>query len=217
MRLHRLLLIAVLFLTCGVTTTYAQFGYGEPSRTFEITPFGGTRFGGAIDLNSGPFSQLNIKSTWDYGIMGDVTIFPNVEAEFMWNRQPTQLTGIDFTTGVPSPVGNATLDMYQWGLNVGLRNAQAKLVPFVAFGLGFTHYGTNFPTGFSNGFAYSIGGGVKYFFTQHWGARLDVRYSPSRTTTSTGTVCDFLGECFEVPVNNYAHQGQANLGLIFRF
>jgi hypothetical protein len=47
--------------------------------------------------------------------------------------------------------------------------------------------------------------------------RAEMRWSPSRTTSSQTRFCDpFLG-CFETSINNHAEQGQANIGLEFRF
>lgn len=222
MRLQRMAWIGLLALLGGASSARAQYDFGYSHRNVEITPFGGSRFGGVIDLNPSPtntFDYLRIKSTWDYGVMGDVDIWPGMQAEFMWNREPSQLDAHNFSNGTFSPAGDATLDMYQWGILVGLRPPEAKLVPFFVGSLGFTHYSAKQVTlGFSNGFSYSIGGGVKYFFAKHVGLRLDVRYSPSRTTNSTGEVCDpFLGFCYPATLPNYAHQGQANLGVIFRF
>lgn len=220
MRLSKLFLVPFLFLTFGVSSAYAQYNIGFSQRNIEITPFGGSRFGGVINLPSGNlYDYLKIKSTWNYGVLGDVDIWPGFQFEFMWNREPTQLSAHDASTGLFSPAGNATLDMYQWGLLVALRDPDAKLVPFIAGGLGFTHYGTNqVELGFSNRFSYNIGGGVKYFFSRHFGLRLEARYSPSRTTYSNGVICDpFYGYCYNGTIANYARQGQANLGLIYRF
>ena len=206
----------------SASSARAQYDFGYSHRNIEITPFGGSRFGGVIDLNpspTNPYDYLTIKSTWDYGVMGDVDIYPNVQAEFMWNRQPTEFGAHNFVNGVVLPAGDATLDMYQWSFLVALRAPEAKVVPYMVAGLGFTHYSADQVTlGFSNGFAYNIGGGVKYFFAKHVGLRLDVRYSPSRTTHSTGTVCDpYIGYCYPATFANHARQGQANLGLVFRF
>jgi len=187
----------------------------------EITPFGGSRFGGAIDLNSGPFSQLNIRSSWDYGAWLDVRLVPGLEAEFMWNHQPTVLAGVSFLTGGSSRVGEANLNFYHWGLDFPILPSGSKLQPYFAFGLGFTHFSTNSSARdvlpFENRFSFNIGGGVKYFVVRNFGFRLDVRYSPTHTTSSLGLFCDPFFGCYTAEVANYAHQGAANLGLIFRF
>jgi len=45
----------------------------------------------------------------------------------------------------------------------------------------------------------------------------DLRYSPTQTTSSLGLFCDPFFGCYTAEVHNYAHQGEANVGLIFRF
>jgi opacity protein-like surface antigen len=215
MFLRQAISLAIIFLSCGVSSAFAQYGYSH--RNIEITPFGGSRFGGVIDLNTTPIDFLTIKSTWDYGVMGDVDVWPNVQAEFMWNRQPTRLGAHNIDTGQVSPVGDATLDMYQWSILFALRQPEAKLKPYFVSGLGFTHFDTNNALNFNYRFSYNFGGGVKYFFSRHVGLRLEARYSPSRTTSSNVLICDPFFGCFPARVANYARQGQANLGLIVRF
>jgi opacity protein-like surface antigen len=217
MRLRSLFLFATVLLLCSATTASAQYYWSERYH-IEITPFGGSRFGGIVQLNPNPsnINYFTIKSTWDYGVMGDFTLFPNLQAEFMWNRQPTELGAHNFFTGITTEAGNATLDMYQFSLLYEFLPPEARFKPFIVTGLGFTHFSTNGTLSFDNSFSYNVGGGVKYFFTRHLGVRLEARYSPSQTTTSNAVFCGPFG-CFAGTVSNYAHQGQANLGVILRF
>jgi hypothetical protein len=219
MRLRNLPLLAILFVL-GASAAQAQWSSSDTGgRGIEITPFGGSRFGGVIDTNPGPTSTIDylaIRSTWDYGGWLDVDLVPRLQAEFMWNRQPTVLGAHDFTTDTTSRVGQANLDMYQFGLLVDILHPESRIQPYIAGGLGFTNWDTHGLLPFNNTFAYNIGGGVKLFFNRHIGLRFDARYSPTRTTESDEEFCDFFG-CGLVAVPNYAHQGQANLGVIFRF
>jgi opacity protein-like surface antigen len=213
------ILCGVTFLVVCATSTGAQeLGIEEWTHAVEITPFGGSRFGGAIDLNTGPYSQLSIRSSWDYGAWLDVSLIPHLQAEFMWGQQPTVLDGISFRTGASSRVGEANLNFYQWGVDVPVLRPDARIQPYFAGGLGFTHFSTNSSVvlPFENPFSFNIGGGVKYFVLRNFGFRFDVRYSPTRTTSSAGIFCNPFG-CYYAEVPNYAHQGEANVGLIFRF
>jgi opacity protein-like surface antigen len=188
-------------------------------RQFEITPFGGARFGGNIDFsqqNNAPNDSLNIASSEDYGVMAGVSFWTNFEGEFMWNRQPTELRVPGFA-GPTGFVSNMNFDMYQFDGLYQFRDPEAKLRPFIVAGLGFSHYGGQDVLGFSNRFAYNVGGGVKYFFTPHVGVRAEVRLSPSLTTQGYGTYCSPYYGCYTATVSNQAYQGQANLGIVFRF
>jgi hypothetical protein len=219
------LILAAVFLGyfgfAGVSNANAQSysSWDSFQRGIEITPFGGTRFGGTINTEntSNSVDYLTIKTSFDYGVMADVDLWQNLQAEFMWNRQPTVLGAHDSTTGATTSIGDATLDMYQWGLLYEFRSSEKKLRPFIVGGLGFTDYETNSLLPFGDKFAYNIGGGVKYFFAKHVGVRLDVRYSPSRSTSGTAVFFDPFFGPYEAQVNNYARQGQANVGVILRF
>jgi opacity protein-like surface antigen len=220
-----LAILSVAFLTFGASSAHAQWsssgGYagGFWNRGVEITPFGGTRFGGVIDVNSSSPSNvdyLTIRSGWDYGAMLDVDLFPHGQAEFMWNQQPTVISEHFFGDG-QSRLSEASLSTYQWSFLFSFLQPGAKFQPYAVAGLGFTSYHTNGVIDLGNEFAYNVGGGVKYFFTPHFGLRLEARYSPSRTTQGYGQYCDPFYGCYTAVVNNYAHQGQANLGVIFRF
>jgi opacity protein-like surface antigen len=217
--------LAILFLTLGASSAHAQWssssssGFGLWNRGIEITPFGGTRFGGVIDANSTQVSNvdyLTIRSGWDYGAMLDVDLFPHAQAEFMWNQQPTVL-GAHIPGSGSTRIGEASLSMFQWSILYQFLQPGSKLQPYAVAGLGFTSYNTNGIIDLGNEFAWNVGGGVKYFFNPHIGVRLEARYSPSRTTQGYGQYCDPFYGCYTALVNNYAHQGQANLGVIFRF
>lgn len=216
MRLRNVALLAILF-ALGASAVQAQ--WNSDQRGFEITPFGGSRFGGTIDVSPGGSSTVDyvaIRSTWDYGAMLDVDLVPRLQAEFMWNHQPTVLGAHDFTTGAITRVGQANLDMYQWGILADILRPESKIQPYIAGGLGFTNWDSHGLLPLNNTFSYNIGGGVKYFFNRYIGLRLDARYSPSRTISSNQGFCDFFG-CFVERVPNYAEQGQANIGVIIRF
>jgi opacity protein-like surface antigen len=218
-------LIVVLFaFALGAATTF-----GQAQHEFEVTPFGGVRFGGRIQFspaatytnNSGAtqtVDYIGIKSSFDYGVYADYSIWPSFQAEFMWNRQPTELRAHDAVFGGLTDIGSANLDMYQWGILWEMRGEPAKIRPEVGFGLGFTHFGTyGVLPDMNYRFAYNVGGGVKYEFSRHVGLRFDVRYSPTHTTQQSGYAYDPYYGTVPVTVTNKAHQGQANLGVIFKF
>lgn len=225
MRFLKLVPAAALFfggLFAAAPSAFAQyhFGYSQP-RHVEITGFYGGRFFGKIDLpnTTGPYDYLKIDNNYDYGLMGDVDLFGPLQAEFMWSRQPTSLEGHDYLNGVLSPAGSVTLDNYQWSLIYQLGDSSAKFRPYFGGGVGFTHWGTgpNVQLPFSNTVGFNLGGGVKYFFAQHIGARIDFRWLPTRTTSQVGTFYDPFYGYYQANVNNYAQQIQLNAGLIFRF
>lgn len=207
-----------LFLLCAASVVQAQ-------HQFEITPFVGSRFGGNIDVSqqgNPNVDYLKIKSSIDYGIMGGVTFWDNFEGEFMWNRQPTSLTAHNPTSDVFTYVSSMNFDMYQFDVLYHFLSTESKLRPFVVAGLGFSHYGVpsvggQSVLGFDNRFAYNLGGGVKYFLSPHWGLRMELRWSPSHTTSGESVYCDPVFGCAPTSSANKAQQGQVNAGIIYRF
>jgi opacity protein-like surface antigen len=197
----------------------------QAQREFEITPFAGTRFGGYIDLSqqgNPNVDSLKINSSVNYGIMGDVTFWQNFQGEFMWNRQPTSLSSHNPNDNTYAFLSNMNLDMYQFDVLYQFLSPDSKLRPFVVGGLGFSHFGVQSVAGqsvlpFSTRFAYNIGGGVKYFLSNHWGLRAEIRWSPTNTTQGLATYCDPYFGCAPTTVTNKAEQGQANVGVIYRF
>jgi hypothetical protein len=187
----------------------------------EITPFAGYKFGGQIDIPTGTSSAVDylpIKSSYDYGLDAAYSIWPNFQAEFMWDHQPTNINEHFPANDSQTFLTSSDIDMFQFDVVYNLKPPDARLKPFIAAGLGFTHWrpSSALPVP-SNTFSYNIGGGVKYFFSPHVGLRLDVRWLPSRTTQQLGEACDFYGFCGPTPVSAHAEQGAVNGGIIFRF
>jgi len=196
----------------GFTSGYKLF---EPK--YEFSLFVGARFGGNIAINTPNVDYLPIDSSLNWGFNAGARLVPHVFAEFMWNRQTTTLSAHDIPSNTIVPLtNNAHLDMYQGSLLYEIW-ARSKLRPFVVGGVGFTHFDSHGILSFSNRFSYNLGGGVKYLLAPQVALRAEMRWSPSRTTSSNTTFCDpFLG-CFVTRVSNHAQQGQANIGIEFRF
>ena len=112
---------------------------------------------------------------------------------------------------------NAHLDLYQFSLLYEFPTTNSQLLPFVVAGIGDEHFDSHGILSFSDRFAYNLGGGVKYLLTPQIALRGEMRWSPSRTTSSSTRFCDPSLGCFTTPITNHAQQGQANIGVEFRF
>lgn len=220
--LMRKILVLVFILSCGASCALAQESFAQK---IELTPFGGTRFGGKInatDSANPAVDYLAIKSSVDYGALFDYTIWDNFQAEVMWVRQPTDLREHDSSNDtLGPPVTTTKLDSFTFGAAYSFKPVEAKLKPFIAGGLGFTNFtNTDNPNnvflGFHNRFTYNIGGGFKYYFSKYVGLRFDLRYAPTRTLPQNVLECGAFG-CFQAVQTAHANQGEANLGVIFRF
>lgn len=192
-----------------------KFNRFEPK--YEFSLFLGSRFGGNIALNTPDVDYLKINPSLNWGVNAGARVAPHLFGEFMWNRQTTTLSAHDIPTNQLVPLTNhAHLDMYQGSLLYEIW-ASSRIRPFVVGGIGVTHFDSKGILSFDNRFSYNLGGGVKYLFAPPLALRAELRWSPSRTTSSSTVFCDpFLG-CFTTSVSSHAEQWQANIGIEFRF
>lgn len=204
--LGRKLIVILFLIVCSGSIASAQSKY-------EIAPFFGGKVGGRILLNSQFFDYDKIKSSGDFGILFDYSLWDNFQTEFMWNRQPTTISRHDPSNNTFTTVGNTNMDMYHFGIVYEFRSPEAKIKPFAAAGLGWTHFGNGDSiVGFSNRYSYNLGGGIKYFPARHFGFRLDIRYLATRTIPQQSVQNGFI-----ITTSAHAKQGEANAGLVFRF
>lgn len=220
----RKLLVLVFILSCGATCAMAQDTYADK---FEVTPFGGSKFGGKINIAGYDANQyvenLYIKSSIDYGVIADYSIWDSFAVEFMMVRQPTTYSEQNYITTPPTttPIINGTLSTYTFGGAYTFRTS-SNIRPFVAGGVGWTNFGNinsdpgELYLGFNNKVAFNLGGGVKYYFSKYLGLRFDLRWMASHTTPNESESCEY-GYCGTYSGSYKANQGEANLGLILHF
>ncbi|MGB6482725.1 MAG: hypothetical protein WBE86_04480 [Candidatus Acidiferrales bacterium] len=225
----RKFLVLVFIFACGASCALAQDSFADK---FEVTPFAGYKFGGKINVygyvnpNDPDFENIEnayVKSNFDYGAFADYNIWSSFAAEFMVVRQPTTYSLQDYTVTPPANdfLAKGTLSTYTFGGAFTFRS-DSKLRPFVSGGLGWTNFGgldsnpDELYVGFNNKLAFDLGGGVKYYFGNHFGLRFDMRWVGSRTTPSVSEYESIYGP-EEYSSNYRMNQGSANLGLILKF
>ena len=208
--MKRVLLSLLFFMAIAAPSARAQ-------HEFEITPFGGARFGGVIDVNTSSVDYLPIKSSWNYGVIADYTLWPCIQAEFEFNHQPTSIEQHIIQDDATVHLSSADIDVYELGLNVSLRETDAKFQPFLAGGVGVTNFNAHGELPFGVRFSYNLGVGAKYFFSRHFGIRAEARWSPFRATTGSGVFYDRSFGPEVITASSYAEQGQANVGIVLRF
>ena len=216
--------MSLLFVACAASSANAQWSSTEPHRNFEITPFGGSRFGGVINTSSGGSSvidDLTIKSTWDYGIIGDIDLLPNSlprPSGRVYVEPGAYHAGAhNSLTGLTSPLGKLELNNYQWGVDYNFGSRTSKLQPFVVGGMGFTHFSSGGELPFQNKLSFNLGRRREVFRRPSCGRALRRALGAFAHYLAGSTFFDPFFGFFQANVNNYAEQFQANLGLIFRF
>lgn len=185
---------------------------------FEVQPFVGYKWGGStpVGSNADLIQNITFDSSIAYGVTATFNATPHLGLEFLWNRQPTNAVG-KLPGGLNFPqTTSVNLDQFQGNFVFTFREREARLRPFVLVGFGATDIsGRN--AGVTK-FSYALGGGVKYFVSEHVGVRLQIRYAPTYLySTSAGVWCNWYGFCFSVPNDHYLNQGDVTGGLILRF
>lgn len=143
---------------------------------FELTPTASYNFGGTINGGSADIFDFDLEAedSEAFGITFDIPLAPWVQLEFLASRQSTSL---EFDGGLFQP-GHEFADfdvsyyqvggLFQWG--------SGQIQPFVVMSFGITELEPDIPQATSETrFSGSFGGGVKIFFSEHVGVRLEGR------------------------------------------
>ncbi len=115
------------------------------------------------------------------------------------------------------------LNTNQYDVNMlyhfGTRESKAR--PYFLFGMGATKFqphSDQFDISSVSKFNLGFGGGVKAYFTDHFGIRGELRYTPTYlSTTADGIFCIEGNGCYVDEAQNWLNQLDFTVGTIFRF
>lgn len=151
----------------------------------EITPYAGYHIGGSFEDNTTGFS-LDAKEGGVYGVIFDLADTPETQYELFYAFQRTQVTG-GGTFG-----GNTLFDLDVHYLHIGgtYMFEGAKVRPYIAGGLGATHFAPD-GDGMSSKtyFSISLGGGAKIPISGRVALRLEGRGFMTILPDSTSIFC----------------------------
>ena len=208
---NRVALAAFVLLLLCAKNTQAQ------GHKFEITPFAGYETSGSYPATTSfTVDRLRANGNVSFGTFVNYSLTAYFEPEFLWTHNPSSFSQRDAATGIYSKAFNSQIDQFQFGGSFLFRNPEARLRPYFGAGLGFTHDGNSGGNPNRTAFAYSFGGGAKYYATKHLGFRFDARYMPTNGSSSPGVVCDTFGFCYSATIHNYLNRGNFSVGIILR-
>jgi opacity protein-like surface antigen len=200
---------------------------GSPARAqfapdkWEVTPFVGYETSGSFPLNASPsgvfVNDLRVDGAISFGTFLGYSLSPNLQAEFMWDRNPTSYSAQPLPHAPYFKAYDSTVDQYQFGFLYALFGEDHKLRPYVAGSLGFTHEFNSGGNPSRTDFSYTLGGGVKYDLSRHVALRGDARYMPTYANSSQELFCDPFFGCYTAHVSNYQHRGNFVAGIALRF
>jgi len=177
------------------------------AREFEITPFIGYQFGGDVSTYyQNQYQDVSVNSSENWGVVLSLGLSEMTQLELLYNTQDTTADAKRFEDSL-----GLNIDYWQLSLLWGF-NPDAQINPYVVFGIGGTWLR---PDGFSSTskFSGNIGGGVKIFFSDHVGLRLEGRFYGTYINSTT-SYCDPYW-CYGY--NNSLYQFDVSAGLIIRF
>jgi len=208
----KVLLVAA-WITILVGTASAQ--------SFEITPFVGGQTNGGLDLSTTRFRRIEVGNGLSYGVSAGYLLGDHYGLEFMWNHNESDTVAEPLGGGNDVKVFGLSTNQYLGNFIFHVTDRESAMRPFVLIGLGATHLSTDRSVVSSTTrFAAALGGGVKFNFSRHFGARAQAKWSPTYITTTNngGYWCDpFWGGCWLVGNDHYLHEFDLNAGLTFRF
>ncbi len=199
-------------------------------KRFEFQPFGGFTVSGGIPLTAddgNTHGSIPVNSSYNVGATFGVNFNVLDAVEGYWRRQFTE-GGLPSEIVVPVSSGNLTpfdlkIDQYHLNFLHHYMLSDPRAFPYVIAGVGATTYYAN-----SNGqrdslsrFSFSLGGGIKYFLTNHVGFRGEARWAPTLLSASDSAFwCSIGGAGANCVVHlKTTLQNQLDLtgGVVFRF
>jgi len=181
---------------------------------FEITPTFSYNFGGTIDAEDSVLFDFDLEANDSeaFGITFDIPIASWAQIELLASRQATEL---NFDRGIfQGSEGIADFDVSYYHVGGLFSFGTGQIHPFFVISLGVAELEPDVPgASAETKFSGSIGGGVKIFFNQHFGIRLEGR--------GFWTVLDSYDDYYDYDCgcgySNEFTQGQASAGVIFAF
>ena len=179
MRFHCRSIVAVAVLLAAALPASAQ------ESNFELTPFGGYRFGGTFDFE-GDAGAYELEDASSFGLIFNARHRDNTQWEVYYSHQDTRASLRD-TTGVATAV-DTELHVLQIG---GTYQGNGDRVrPYLAMTLGGTYVRTDINGSQSDAFfSGSLGVGMQIAPSSRIGLRLEARAVATLTDSSTDLFC----------------------------
>jgi opacity protein-like surface antigen len=175
----------------------------------EFSLLAGYTTAGDIERKTAGIQGLKYDSSFSWGLSAGHFFSPHLGAEMSWLREET---GLSLATSAGSAkLVDVNLDqihgsaVYQFGAD------KARLRPFVSLGLGASFFGGG-DLESETKLSLVVGAGLKWFPRQSVGARLQVRYNPTRLNDASSGFCDPFGFC-----QNSLQQFGFTGGVVLRF
>lgn len=175
----------------------------------EIAPFAGVQFGGTFELASSSV-RSSIENGLDYGGTIDVAVSQGWRVELLYSRQSTELSG----TGALPRFG-LTVERYMAGIQE--EKGQGKTRYFGVFLLGLTRFAPELGAlEADERFTFGLSLGLKTFFSDNFGVRLEGRAFLVTVESGGGVFCS-SGVCLFRYRASGMWQGDLSAAAVLKF
>ena len=180
MKLTNLLLIS-LFAMPFTGAASAQSNSGM----FELTPYGGYRFGGTFE-NAENGSTVELDDNASFGLIFNVRQAANTQWEIIYSRQTTQADTSEL--GIPEQSLDVDVHYFQGGGTY--QGGSDSVRPYLAATIGGTYIEPGLSSFDSDVFwSFSLGTGLNFMPTKRLGFRLEARAFATLVDSDTGLFC----------------------------
>ena len=201
----------VLFLSGSLKNAIA-----DPLPRFELTPFVGYRVGGSFE-DSDTGESVDLDENASYGLIFNIVEKANTQYEFGWSHQDTAINLTD-TGGNPVKL-DLDIDTFQLGGTYLWEGDVAR--PYLVATIGGAHYRLHAEESESDTyFAFTIGGGWKFWPTRRFGLRLEGRFYGTLIDSNSKIFCRSApanSGCLIQTSGKLLQQWEISAGGAFRF
>ena len=185
---------------------------------FELTPTIGYRLNSNItNTDVAQYSELQFKNAATYGVAFSWNFSPATSAEITYDYSSYDATAVARTIGNDRTINIKQHDILVNGLYL-FNTGNDAFRPFILGGLGMTILAPGGNLNQVTNFAWTLGGGFKYYTSDKFGLRFDIRWLPTYLySAGGGTWCDPYYGCYYYPNSHILNQWDFKLGFVFRF
>jgi peptidyl-prolyl cis-trans isomerase SurA len=197
-------------------------GASRPNPRFELAPSVGWRVGGTTSsVGNADVENVKVPDSLSFGMTVEYAVRPWGSLEILWNRQESQLkaTLTAAGAGADEKLSHLNIDTFQLGglWQSGDTSSKTRLFLDLLFGVTVLTPAPELTS--LKRFSASVGGGIKFYVSDSFGARLGLRWMPVYVHSSDGgfETCGTPFGCTTYFGTNYLLQGDASAALLMRF
>lgn len=155
-----------------IGTLFVLFTYSITAQKVEVTPQYGYQIGAKYNYQGG---YIKLHDSDQYGLTFGLNAADDITVEFMWAQQNSKVSIYDFIFyPQETEISDVTVNHYQIGAIYMFDDDQLR--PFAGLSAGWSTFNPEGDIYDSNTtFTMGVTGGLKYFFTDHIGIRIQTQ------------------------------------------